>query len=143
MWRNATLVNPTLSGTITLPATSNLKYQQESGFVATIVSATAAVFTLPIKVTGTLTSLLVACNVVPTVGSATFTFSRRTGGVTSAITSGVVTVPTTASIGDTLSVDVSQAFIAGDTLIGIVGGANATAGTAHFAGLFTDRKSVV
>jgi hypothetical protein len=140
MWRNATLVNPTLSGTITLPATSNLKFQSASGFVATIVSATAAVSTLPINLTATstLTSLSVACNVAPTVGSATFTFSRRTAaGVKSAITDGVVTVPTTAGIGETVSATVSQSFVAGDTLIVTVGGGNTAAGTANFAGLFT------
>ena len=138
MWQSATLANPTFTGTITLPATSNIKFQSVSGFVSTIVSATAAVAALPVKITGTLTSLSVACNVAPTVGSATFTFSRRTAaGVTTAITSGVVTVPTTAGIGESVNVTVSQTFASGDSLLVTVGGANTAAGTAHFAGLIT------
>jgi len=138
MWRNATLVNPTLSGTITLPSTSNLKFQSVSGFVSTIVSATAATAALPIKISGTLTSLSVACNIVPVTGSATFTFSRRTAaGVISLITDGVVTIPVTAGIGESVSVTVSQIFASGDSLIVLCGGTQTAAGTAHFAGLIT------
>ena len=138
MWRNATLVNPTISGTLTLPSTSNLKFQSVSGFVPTIVSATAAIVALPVKISGTLTSLSVACNIAPVTGPATFTFSRRTAaGVTTAITDGVVNVPTTAGIGESVNVTVSQTFVSGDSLIVQCGGTQTAAGTAHFAGLIT------
>lgn len=133
-WRRPTLFNAVFTGTITLPSTSNLQFQSVSGFVDTILSATATVATLPFEISGTLTGLSVSCNVVPTVGPATFTFSRRTVGVTTPITDGVISIPITASIGDVISVAVSQNFVAGDTLIVTVGGTNTLDGTAHFAG---------
>lgn len=48
MWRNATLYNTTFTGTITLPSGYALKYQELTGYVSSIVSATAIVATIPI-----------------------------------------------------------------------------------------------
>jgi hypothetical protein len=143
MWRNATLVNPTLSGTATftgtivLPAASGLKYQSVSGFVATIVSATAAIVMIPVLITGTLTSIAIAANAATVTGPATFTFSRITGGVTTAITDGVVSIATTDTAGVYTVVLVSQAFLSGDTLKVVVGGTNTAAGTAGIAAKIT------
>jgi hypothetical protein len=137
MWQNATLVNPTLSGNITLPATSGLKTQELTGFISSIVSATAIVAVIPVLINGTLTRLSVTMNAAAFTGSATFTFYRITGGVTTAITDGVVTVVTTDTAGVVLSVTVSQTFVNGDSLKVIVGGANTQVGNAGFGGLFT------
>ncbi len=132
-----TITNPTFVGTITLPAGSSLKTQQINGFVSTIVSATAAIIMIPILVPGTMTTLAVAANVAATVGPATFTFSRITGGVTTAITNGVVSIATTDAAGTTISATVSQVFVAGDTLKVLVGGTNTAAGTAGITAKLT------
>jgi hypothetical protein len=138
MWRNATLYNTTFTGTITLPAGSALKNQELTGFVSSIVSATAIVATIPVKITGTLTSLSVACNVATVTGPASFTFYRvESDGTTTAIASGIVSVATTVIANVSVTASVSQAFVAGDSLKVIVGGTNTGAGNAHFAGLFT------
>lgn len=160
MWRSATLVTPTLSGTvtcasgsviasptisnptftgtITLPAGNALKNQSLTGFVSSIVSATAIVATIPVKLVGTLTSLSVSCNVATTTGPATFTFYRvQADGTTTAITDGVISIAITDTANVAEAVTVSQVFLATDSLKVIVGGTNDQAGNAHFAGLFT------
>ena len=138
MWRNATLYNTTFTGTITLPSGSPLKNQELTGYVSSIVSATAIVATIPVKIAGTLASLSVSCNVATLTGPATFTFYRvQSDGTTTAIADGVISVATTVIANVSVAGAVSQAFVAGDSLKVIIGGTNTAAGNAHFAGLFT------
>lgn len=138
MWQSPTLVNPTLTGTITLPSTSGLKTQELTGFVSSIVSATAIVAVIPVLINGTLTRLSVAANAAAATGPVSFTFYRVTSaGVTTAITSGVISIAVTDTANVPVSVTVSQAFVYGDSLKVIVGGTNTQVGNAGFGGLFT------
>lgn len=138
MWQSPTLTNPTLTGTITLPSTSGLKTQELTGFISSIVSATAVVTSVPVLINGTLTRLSASASVAPTAGPVTFTFYRVTSaGVTSAIASGVISIAVTDPVNVPVSVVVSQLFAYGDSLKVVVSGTNTGAGNAHFAGLFT------
>lgn len=139
MWQSPTLVNPTLSGTITLPSTSGLKTQELTGYISSIVSATAIVAVIPVLINGTLTRLSVAANAAAATGEIIVTFYRVNflTGVATAITNGIVTIGVTDSATIPVSVTVSQAFVAGDSLKAIVSGGNTQIGNAGIAGLFT------
>jgi hypothetical protein len=139
MLRNATLVNPNLTGIITLPATSGLKTQELTGYISSIVSADAIVAVIPVLINGTLTRLSVVANAAAAAGEIIVTFYRVNylTGAPTAITNGVITIGVTDLDNVPKSVTVSEAFVYGDSLKAVVSGANTNAGNAGIAGLFT------
>lgn len=129
-----TVTGTTTTDTLSIGSiTSPYRQEQIEVFVPTIVSATAAVCVVTARIAGTITAISVVANAQPTVGPATFTCSLISGGVTTAITGGVLNILTTDTAGTAITVNPSAANVVavGDVIQVLVGGTNTAAGTAH------------
>jgi hypothetical protein len=125
----------TIVAPLTLPAASNLKWQQIDGFISSIVSATGITIYIPAKIVGTIVSISMGCSATPTVGSVIATCAIGGAGLFADITNGVLTATTGTTVGNIVTVTPTAGnVIANNDLIRVtISGANTAGGNASIA----------
>lgn len=117
---------------LVLPASNAYNIRTMSIFIADIVSATGEIAVQVAGIAGTIISMHVVANAATTVGPAIFTLSKISGGVTTLIGNGAISVLTTdpAFTGYNNIVSAPNTLISTDILKVVISGTNTQAGTA-------------
>lgn len=116
-----------------LPASNAYNIRTMSLFVPTIVSATGAIVVQVAGIAGTIISIHAVTNAVTTVGPATFTLAKISGGVTTLIGNGALSVATSDAqfTGINNIASAPNTILSTDILKITVSGSNTAAGTAY------------